>query len=163
MGRKFGPRISAANERSTERPNISLLFFDMCHTDVMSAPIFMIHATGLGPLPTKLEARRGSKSVARVFSAQGLPVPREPGQPDACRCLLRQGRTNPETTRGDQTQNHAHTALAPRNRKRINSINGEPEPPIRKTLKRPKLSDHGHAGDPEVSDAINPKRGIPNA
>lgn len=40
----------------------------------MSALIAMTHATGLGPLPALLEARGGSKAVARAFSEQGLPL-----------------------------------------------------------------------------------------
>jgi len=39
---------------------------------------------------------------------------------------------------------HAHAALAPRNRKRIISIENGSEPPIQKPLTRPKLSDDGH-------------------
>ncbi|WP_157772761.1 MIT C-terminal domain-containing protein, partial [Pseudoponticoccus marisrubri] len=33
---------------------------------------------------------------------------------------------------------------APRNCKRVTSTSGEPEPPVWKALKRPKLSDDGH-------------------
>lgn len=40
----------------------------------MRAPIPMTYATGLGPLPALLEARGGSKSVARAFAAQNLPL-----------------------------------------------------------------------------------------
>ena len=40
----------------------------------MSAPIPLTYATGLGPLHALLEARAGSKSVARAFAAQGLPL-----------------------------------------------------------------------------------------
>jgi AraC-like DNA-binding protein len=34
----------------------------------------MTYATGLGPLPALLEARGGSKSVAKAFASQGLPL-----------------------------------------------------------------------------------------
>ena len=43
---------------------------------------------------------------------QPLPLPRETGQPGARRRLSRQGRSHPENTKGDQSQNHREAPLA---------------------------------------------------
>ena len=59
-------------------------------------------------LPGDLE--RQINRLRRLLQQRALP--REPRKPDARRRLLRARSADPETARGDQTQNHAHAALA---------------------------------------------------
>ena len=52
---------------------------------------------------------------------------------------------DPEKAREDQTKNNAHKALAPQNRKRLDSIKRESESPKQNALWRPKLSYGGQS------------------